>query len=372
MNTDAPNGMSTQAAAATETVEQAGNMSLAQLGKRMNDRRKASSKPAATATAAPTAEPSANSEQADEGEAGDLSQSAETDSAALSAEAGQEAATENEAGEGTEGTDEARAKPEKPVRDLQKRVGKLVEQREELKSENEELRARIKALETSGPTAAAPVDHPGNNGFAGDRQVTEINSNLKGVDAFLDWADQNELGGSFEENGKTYELTAEDVKSYRRQCEKQARELTAKREARLETLRGDFNAKRATAHAEAVRLYPWVEQKASAEFQEALAIIRENPGVLERPDFELIVARQVVGTRLEREAARKVKPAGAQPKRGGTTPPPVVTHSPNAAGRGNPRQAADSAAETTFQQTGRVTDLSKLLAQRRQTRLTPA
>ncbi|MBK8001722.1 MAG: hypothetical protein IPK15_24215 [Verrucomicrobia bacterium] len=385
--------MSTKAAAPTEPTETPSeNLSLAELGKRMSKRQKASSTPATAKTAGAPAKPATSSEQAEEGKAGVLSNPETEDSTALAAEANAEAAKEAETAETadaaapegdaggedeSEGGDEAEKakRGEKPLRDLQKRVGKLTEQRDAAREEVQEMRRELadlrEQIQTAKPAPAAT--HPGDGGFATDRTVKEIDETLGGVEAFLSWADENPDGGTFSDGAKTYELTADEVKAYRRRCDREARTLSAKREARLETLRNDFDAKRQAAHAEAVRLYPWIEQKTSAEFQEALAVIRENPDVLKRPDFELVVARQVAGTRLEREALKKLaKPAaGAAKPRGGTTPPLVVTHSPSAAPRSSaPKAAEASAAEKQFVEAGKISgnDLSKLLAQRRQAR----
>jgi len=376
----------------TETTEPAAdatassNMTLAQLGERMAKGRKAPSASKPAPAAAETATPETSSEQAESGEAKpDLSHPETDDSAALAAEATAEqtdAGPDDDPGtvhsdEGeVEGAAAAEGEPAKPkaVRDLQKRVGRVTEQRNELREENAELKARLAGLEKSAPQPKAA--HVADGTFDGERNVQEATEALAGVRAFLKWADANPDGGSFSEDGKTYELSAEDVRSYRRQSEEESIRLHTKREARLERLRADFDTQRAATHAEAVKLYPWIEQKASAEFQEALAVIRENPGVLKRADFELIVARQVAGQRLEREALKKAKAGQQAGKPAGQRPvTPVVTFSPTAARKAasGEQNATVSAAEKQFKDGGgREGDLSKLLAQKRLARLEAA
>ncbi len=364
---------------ATDATEAAsGNITLAELGKRMaTGRSKKSATPSASTKAtgdpAPNATSAASSEQADADEAKTvLSTSESDDSNALATEAQSEgndepAATEAEEAEAADGGEEA----EKPVRDLQKRVGKLTAQRNEAREALAELKAEVQQLKEQLNQAKPPETqaHPGDAGFGRDRTVQDIDTTLQGVEGFLQWAEANPEGGAFDEGDKHYQLTGDEVRAYRRKCENDRIRLNARKEARLETLRLDFDAKRAAAHEEAVRLYPWVTQKSSPEFQDALLVIQQNPSVLERPDFELLVARQVTGQRLERESAKKLK-AGTKPAPRAATP--VVTQSPSTApAKTGQAAAAVSALEKQIHEAGKVSvnDLSKLLAQRRQARL---
>lgn len=357
-------------------VAASGNITLAQLGQRMTKARKGSSASNTAQTSGAPAAPATSSEQADAGEAA-LSQSETDDSTALEAAVATGAETESteatsEAPEGqAEGDDEAEeAKQPKALRKLQERVGKVTEQRNEAREELARLQARVAELETQNPKnqkAEAREEHPADG--MSDRTVAELDTTLTGVEGFLIWASENSEGGTFTEGGKTYELSADDVRSYRLKSEAERIRLMTRRESRLEAMRQDFDAKRQQNHAEALRLYPWIEQKATAEFQEALAIIRENPDVLKRPDFELVIARQVVGQRLEREALKKAKASGTARPRGSTTPTPVVTHAGTSIPRASARAEAATAVEGQFRKTGKISDLSKLFAQRRAARV---
>ena len=243
--------------AADAAATSSSNLTLAQLGERMTKGRKAASAPKPAPAAAETATPETSSEQADAGEAKtDLSHPETEDSAALAAEAaaGEEQASGPESqqageGAGAEAEVETEAEPPKAVRDLQKRVGKLTEQRNEAREELAELRAQVEELKKAAPPPKAA--HVADGTFDGDRTVQEATESLAGVRAFLKWAEANPNGGSFTEDGKTYELSQEDVQSYRRQSEEESIRLHTKREARLERLRGDFDAQRAATHAEA-------------------------------------------------------------------------------------------------------------------------
>ena len=367
-------------AKATEpnAVAASGNLTLAQLGQRMSQARKGSSASNTAQTSGAPAAPATSSEQADAGEAA-LSQSETDDSTALEAAAATGAETESteatsEAPEGqAEGDDEEDAKQPKALRKLQDRVGKVTEQRNEAREELARLQARVAELETQNPKnqkAEAREEHPADG--MSDRSVQEIDTTLTGVESFLSWAAENPDGGTFTEGGKTYELGADDVRTYRLKSETERIRLMTRRESRLESMRQDFDARRQQNHAEALRLYPWIEQKASAEFQEAIAIIRENPDVLKRPDFELVIARQVVGQRLEREALKKAKASGMTRPKGSSTPTPVVTHAGTSIPRASARAEAATAVEGQFRKTGKISDLSKLFAQRRAARVETA
>ena len=98
-----------------------------------------------------------------------------------------------------------------------------------------------------------------------------------------------------------------------------------------------------------------------------------NPTLMHKPDFELVVARMVAGERLERETFRKAAPGAVKPKPAvNTKPTPVVTHTLNATPKVNGARKSAEAVEQKFQTSGRVEDLTNLLAQRRTDRLKAA
>lgn len=274
--------------------------------------------------------------------------------------------------------DEAQAPKAKAVRDLRDRVHKVVDQRDAERNARIEVERKLAdaeaklASQTNAPAAnqrqqAAQT----NEEFASDPAVVEIDRTLADVEAFLDFAAQHPDGGSFEDGGKTYELDAEQMRAFKAKSEKERIRLSSKREARLESARQTFQTQRAAAHAEAVKLYPWIELKDSAEFQEAIRLIRANPGVMQHADFELVVARQVAGTRLEAEARKKLNGSTGKPA-GSRTPAPVVTRSGEAAPRVNGTDKQAKATETQFRSTGKVDDLAKMLAERKRARMQPA
>jgi hypothetical protein len=329
----------------------------------------------------PSAQAAETDENAERG-----TRNAEEETAALSEQATAEGESpedgqtaEAEPGDEKTGAD-GDAKQPKAINKLLKRVHSLVDQRDMERNgrlEAERQLAELKGNAERGTRNAEPQqqDQPAwspktlDDALAWtDQKVRDLDRMLADVDEFEDWAEANTDGGSFKEGEKTYELSADEIRTFLRKGQNQRTRLLSQREARMEMIRQQHQEARATAHEEAVRLYPWLEKKDSAEFQEALQIVRGNPAVLHRADFELMVARQVAGGRLEREAAKKLpkKPAGS--------PAPVVTHAPAAAAKANPGDTPTTlkAAEEGFGKTGRVGDLGKLLAERRKARLAAA
>ena len=231
----------------------------------------------------------------------------------------------------------------------------------------------------SAKDAKKATPHPAAEAFESDNGVVEIDDELGHIDRFKKWADGNPEGGTFKAGEKTFVMDSDSIRDNLAQLENRKIRLEAKREVRLERLRDDFKTGREKAHIEAVKLYPWITDKGTPEFQEALSIIRANPDVLKRVDFELVVARQVVGLRLEKEALKKGKPGkpgAAAPRTGaanGGAPAPVVTFSPSASPKPEKSAASVSAAEKQFRDGGgKEGDLSKLLAQRRLARIEAA
>jgi hypothetical protein len=368
---------------------QSGNMTLAQLASTISKGRKAASSQSAAADG-DTAASTASSEQANvDGETEIVpSQSAESDDSTALAEAAQAEETTEPTDEAESPTEGDEADPEakaekKSIEKMEKRIDKVTEQRNSAREEAEYWKQKAMQAEQGREQPATAKAAPANatdERFANHPAIAEIDQGLNDAEAFLAWSAKHPEGGTFTEGGKNYELSAEEVASYRATSEKEARRLSARREARLEAMRGEFDQQRRASHAEAVRLYPWIEQKSSAEFQEALVVIRENPGLLQRPDFELVVARYVAGNRLEREAVKKLagNPAGATARpKGGTVPTKVVTQAASAAPRSTAQGEATRAAESQMKQhveKGRIStnDLGKLLAQRRQARIAAA
>lgn len=369
------------------------NISLAELGQRFARNRKPAEsppgKPEGASESGAAGEMAGQSEQAAaEDQQPDLLQSADDDSAARvsgeegdandddgSAGAAEAAAAAGDAGEG-EDDGQPPDRQAKVNAKMQKRIDRLTAQREELRAqnaelaerfgrENEELRQRLARYET-----ARPQNDPVERAVAKSREVGEIDGQIEAYERFVDWAGDNPEGGIWEEDGKQHNLDGQSVKSLRSTAERELRRLAARRESRLESMRSQFQAKRDAAHAEAVRLYPWLSNKQSPEFQEALAILRERPELLQLPDVELRVGREVTGLRLEREALKKAKTAPkAKPA---AAPTPVVTTPSAAAPRQGSRPTNEvRAAEESYQQSGRVSDLSKLLAQRKLARQAP-
>jgi hypothetical protein len=371
----------TTAALAAESQLASANMTVGALGKMLNERRSeraSSARPVSDTNEAASPESQHTDEASDELKAEitlqDAAQQPESDQETVPEAADDE--TEASQDESTDEEPKGKEKVPKAIRDLQKRVNKLTGTLKE--AEKRLVAAEQRAVDAerklAEPAAAAPsqktVD-PLEGVFNADREILDIDAQVARFDQFAAWAEDNSSGGTWQEkDGKSYELSAEDVRAYRLEAQRTARRLESRREARMESLRNEFKTAREKNYAQAVKLYPWIEQKASAEFQEAVAILRANPQLMRKPDFELVVARMVVGERLEREALKKAKLTNGKPTRPAVSnnPPPVVTQTPSAAPKADPGRQRTAAAEQAFQQSGRVSDLALVLAQRKAAR----
>jgi hypothetical protein len=369
------------AAVAAESQNASANMSVGALGKMLNERRSQRASSAQTksdANEAASPESQHTEEASDELKAEitlqDAAQQPETDQE--SAPEAAEDETESSQDETTDEESKGKEKVPKAIRDLQKRVNKLTGTLKEAEkrlvaAEERAVQAERKLSEPAAQAATQRAADPLEGVFNADREILDIDGQVARFDQFAAWAEDNPSGGTWQEkDGKSYELSAEDVRAYRLEAQRTARRLESRREARMESLRNEFKTAREKSYAQAVKLYPWIEQKSSPEFQEAVALLRANPELMRKPDFELVVARMVVGERLEREALKKTKLTNGKPTRppASTTPPPVVTQSPSAAPKADPGRQRTAAAEQAFQQSGRVSDLALVLAQRKAAR----
>lgn len=338
------------------------NMSLAQLTAKLAKRTTAPAAASATEghdTSQPDDAPLSEHAEA-EAESADSSLESETAGEAAEA-AGEDNETTDPDGEGEELEAGADPKEAKTVSKLLKRLHKLTARAKVAED-------RLAAVEAAGggeakAKQATQRDEMLDGTLARERSITQLDGEIIKLRQYEEWSDINPDGGRFSEDGKDYELSADEVRSYRRQAAERRMTLLSKREARMESLRGEFASQQKAAHAEAVKLYPWIEKSDTAEFQEAVRLVRENPAITHRADWEILIARQVAGSRLESEA-RKAK----APLRTGAKPPPVITHSASAAPSKPREQAKSSQAEQDFKATGRTGDLAKLFAQKRRSR----
>lgn len=373
----------TVAAVAAESQTASANITVGALGQMLNERR---AKRTSSAQPVSDANEAASPDSQHAEEASDTELKAET---TLQTEVEQPEADQEVAPEATEDeTDEAsseetpeeegkgKEKVPKAIRDLQKRVNKLTGTLKEAEKRmaQAEQRAAEAERKLAEPNAASPTQKasdPMEGVYSADREILEIDAQVGRFDQFAAWAEDNPSGGTWQEkDGKTYELSAEDVRAYRLEAQRSARRLESRREARMESLRNEYKSAREKSYAQAVKLYPWIEQKSSVEFQEAVALLRANPELMRRPDFELVVARMVVGERLEKEALKKAKISNGKPGRpvATNTPPPVVTQSPTAVPKTDAGRQRTAAAEQAFQQSGKASDLAVVLAQRKAAR----
>lgn len=265
------------------------------------------------------------------------------------------------------------AKLDKGGAKLVGRIHEVVDQRDaernarvEAERKLAELTAARTAPDAAQQQAAAAAVLPGREVFERDASVQQMNEQLQSVEEVLRWARKNPDGGTVTTDKGEVEYSADQVQRYTEWADSERVRLMAERSTTVAQLRHDFMQARQTNFAKAVQLYPWLENKGSPEFQQALEVIRQNPGVVHTPDMELRVARYVEGLKLETANAKKTATPPA--RRNGTNPPPVVTHSPNGTSRNGSAAKPAAAAEAQFKTSGRVDDLGKMLVEQRRAR----
>jgi len=97
--------------------------------------------------------------------------------------------------------------------------------------------------------------------------------------------------------------------------------VTARREARAERLRGAFEAARARETEGALKAFPWLKDRESAQFKEAAAVLGQFPWVRQYPTYLWFLGDYVDGKRA-RESRAAVAPRVA----------PLKTRQPGAPG----------------------------------------
>jgi hypothetical protein len=200
--------------------------------------------------------------------------------------------------------------------------------------------------------------------------IRTLDDQLVKLKAAVKWADDNPDGGEYRDaKGQMVAVGADELRNSRHQWQDHILQLTSRREAKLVHIEAQDEVARGQHHVEALKVYPWLAKKDSAEFQEALQVLREHPGLPRRPDFELVLGDVVMGrmARTARGATRLAKVNGTSPHRPALTPAPVVTLPTSAVPSIRSGQAQLQQAEKQFAASGNYRDLKEMfVAKRRQ------
>jgi hypothetical protein len=329
--------------------------------------------PAATTTPASTSTTAENQPAAESAEAAETDTTEATETAATTEVAPEETPEATETGEVAETTEESEEtapteETEEIPKDDQgkvKRIHKLLGDRKAardeaaaLKQQLDTLTHQVQQMREGTPPNLSAIDR-----FSGHPAVKDIDAQLTAVTETLAWCRQNPEGGEVtDEKGKVHTFTAEQVQAMRARAEDDRTPLLVNRAGQVSKLVEAENSRRTKADAIAAQHYPWMRNQQSPEFQVALQIGQQVPGILQSPEMSLLLGDAVRG-RLAREAAAK-KPAVAPAKR---PAPPNVTTAPAAAPKvSNTLESKVQAAEAEYQKSATMANYQKLTVLRDQ------
>jgi hypothetical protein len=394
----------------TETPAPAANLSVAQLGQALAkskspppDPKQPSAKPAALAT---SREPlPAKEKEGDEGadEPTDLSQTAPPGGDAggdtSNDDAGKGEGDEGGEGEGqTPPAGDEPAQPETPatisaaaaqrlnkeldpliqeltkagakgaLQILQKRIPKLVDQRDTERQGRLTAEQRASELETQLAEAQQAPSEP-RRSSAGHPAVAQINDQLAQVDGFIARFKANPNGLTMQDGDATVELTADEVSEHLDKLKDRRTELLAERKITEQNVKSAHAQAYQQIHAQAIVTYPWLAQKDAPEQGRMKQILKAIPGLQDLPDHELIVARYFRGMAAEQAAAAAPKKPATQKAPPSREPTQVNTDTPGSkAGPATDKSKAQQAvkdAQEQFKKTGKMADMQKVESAKR-------
>lgn len=268
----------------------------------------------------------------------------------------------------------------KAVKDLRSRVHKVVDQRDAARAEADTAKAEAAAAKRQAQELTQQVQQLREgtapnlitiDQFSGHPEVQPIDARLAEMDNTIAWCEKNPAGGDVAgKNATTLSFTADQVEAMKAQATRDRRALEGKRTLAIGKISAGIEARTQAADDIARKSYPWLANQQSPEFQMAIKIGKEIPGLLNHPEFVLHIGDLVRG-RMEREAAIKKGTAPgklpAKAKTATTTPPPnLATSSASAPRVTDPQAAALKAAEETYRATHKFEDLQKLTLLRTQ------
>lgn len=247
---------------------------------------------------------------------------------------------------------------------LQKRIPKLVDQRDTERNARLAADEKVRALETevaelrqqnaattTATAAATTGQHP---------DVVAVVQKIANVDHWLTQLRQNPGGLEVPDGrGGKVELDADAVVEAIEKLREQRQELVAEKVAVQNRVNEAFKADYAMAHAAAEKRYPELFKADSPEAKLREQLLKALPGLKQFADYELIVGRYINGYKLEMAhtktstaAPRKVAPA--------REPALVPTEPPGAkAAPVNGRSKEIQEAEAAFRKSGKTSDLAR-------------
>ncbi len=199
--------------------------------------------------------------------------------------------------------------PEAAARDgRQRRIDKLTARNGALREELAELQDQLKALNQQRETSNEKLETIS----PGHPELRQVEQHLAQQAEILRWAEANPDGAEVTDaKGQTITYDAAQVRQIKANAMLSYSRASAAREVKAEALTRDLQSQFTKHHAEAAQQFPWLQKKASPEYQEALEIVRKAPALLGLPDHELLLGYMVEG---KRSLAAKTKTAKLPPR----------------------------------------------------------
>lgn len=248
---------------------------------------------------------------------------------------------------------------------LQKRIPKLVDQRDTERNGRLQAEQRVTELETAAEEARGQKAEDGSQkADASHPAITKLSKAIGEVDGFIRLFKANPNGVEIDDgNGGKTTLDSDEVAEHLDKLRDKRTELLTERKVTEQQVKQAFTQTIQHIRTKASGMYPWLAKPDAPEQARLKAIVKQIPGLSEMADHELVVARYLRGLAAEQaEAAKSGKPATAKapPSR---EPTKVVTDTPGS--KAAPADAKTSAqksvkeAEAQFKKSGRKEDLQK-------------
>jgi hypothetical protein len=282
----------------------------------------------------------------------------------------------------------------KAIKELTKRLHSVVDQRDSERQARLAIERQVaERTAANADSTQAPAAQQASNGShpalaAIDSQIQQTLSSLELADRHMEAVQAAQASGAevpqhltlangqlwMDRAGKPVVVTPEQIRSYARQYQMQLSQLNARRETTLSSLHQQARAAEQESLRTAQQAYPWLGNRTAPEYQEAVALLRQRPGLRNDPQWPVIVGDYIAGKRAREAAMRKplLTPQAAPmaKPRSNAAPPAVVTQpaSVPASARPGTEQKAINEARERYHKTGSVRDRAALNALERRQR----
>jgi hypothetical protein len=245
---------------------------------------------------------------------------------------------------------------------FEKRIGKVVAQREAEKTNREGAEAKVRELEAEVAQLRAGAEGQGQPlGILGAEDEKVLAQREQTFQRFVDDA-QNYLDDTAteEERGRIERymqangLDANKLKRMVRDVDRELRNLPAQRQ-QVRERQAEFRKVEASVEPEVKKFFPWIDDKSDANYQKAQEVLTAIPDLRQRTaSHRLVLGIYVLGLNAFEKmrgtagagtpAKAGVKPAAKPPAK----PPAGSSAAPPAAARANGREAAEEAQRQKF------------------------